>query len=737
MKEDMIFKRSALYRWQNKRIQKRVSIFSYLENPVIIKNPYNNKDSAVLKACTDVPATYPRPTVKYLLPLNLDAQDYNRLKVKIYIDAPNYPNFYLHISAVTKDGWCDDAPSITPNKEEEILWELKDLDLSLLKEIKITIFMMGTPPEAKSDITIYLEDVILEKVVLDEDYGWCATSNIIYSHIGYLPSANKQAIIWNPTATTFKLVYKGEVIKEAPLSKEVFDHKTYGVIDFSDVIKEGTYYIQVGDKKTHPFKISNEIYQSSINKSIAFLESLRCGVDVKGVHSACHLNCYTINEKGESVPNYGGWHDAGDVSQFEICTAEMAYAILELASVEKDASLRKQLLEEARVGIDWLLRTRLSDGKRALAVGYHIWRSNQKAEGDKTLESHAEEGPFECFLAAMALARAALIFEKSDAGYASWCKRIAILDYQHAIYCYDHGIYTKRWGPSITSLVSGAACSALCLLYQLTKDERYLSDATRFSRSLLNCQEQDGVSGIKGFFYEDEEHNYVLTFEHRGHEQTPIEGLVNLCKTFKDHPMLQEWLNGVELYATYIKDSYINNPYGLMSAQIYLLNKMRDDRFTVPSWYCTPEEAHNGLRRQVKCGKKLDDNTYLRMFPIAIQRRGFHATLLSKTKGIAMCANLLKNEALKRVVLRQIEWVMGMNPFNASTMYGEGYNYHPLYVAFSPQLVGSLPVGIMTKEDEDLPYWPQATQAVYKEVWGHTTGKYLGILKEIKEGLDE
>ena len=62
-------------------------------------------------------------------------------------------------------------------------------------------------------------------------------------------------------------------------------------------------------------------------------------------------------------------------------------------------------------------------------------------------------------------------------------------------------------------------------------------------------------------------------------------------------------------------------------------------------------------------------------------------------------------------------------------------NYHPLYVAFTPQLLGALPVGIMTKGDCDAPYWPQATQAVYKEVWGHTTGKYLSILAEIKGGL--
>ena len=64
-------------------------------------------------------------------------------------------------------------------------------------------------------------------------------------------------------------------------------------------------------------------------------------------------------------------------------------------------------------------------------------------------------------------------------------------------------------------------------------------------------------------------------------------------------------------------------------------------------------------------------------------------------------------------------------------MYGEGYNYHPLYVAFSKQMVGALPVGIETIGNDDLPYWPTYNNAVFKEIWGHTTGKYLWVLADI------
>ncbi|MDD4077324.1 MAG: hypothetical protein PHT03_05040, partial [Bacilli bacterium] len=84
-----------------------------------------------------------------------------------------------------------------------------------------------------------------------------------------------------------------------------------------------------------------------------------------------------------------------------------------------------------------------------------------------------------------------------------------------------------------------------------------------------------------------------------------------------------------------------------------------------------------------------------------------------------------------RIALDQLEWILGKNPFAASTMYGEGYNDHPLYVAFSGQMIGALPVGIKTRANNDAPYWPTGNGAVYKEIWGHTTGKFLAVLADI------
>ena len=38
---------------------------------------------------------------------------------------------------------------------------------------------------------------------------------------------------------------------------------------------------------------------------------------------------------------------------------------------------------------------------------------------------------------------------------------------------------------------------------------------------------------------------------------------------------------------------------------------------------------------------------------------------------------------------------------------------------------------IETIGNEDLPYWPTYNNAVFKEIWGHTTGKFLWVLADI------
>jgi hypothetical protein len=66
-------------------------------------------------------------------------------------------------------------------------------------------------------------------------------------------------------------------------------------------------------------------------------------------------------------------------------------------------------------------------------------------------------------------------------------------------------------------------------------------------------------------------------------------------------------------------------------------------------------------------------------------------------------------------------------------MYGEGHDYPEQAVFLPGTMTGQLPVGIESRDNEDVPYWPQANNATYKEAWLTSAGKWISLAAEIIE----
>ena len=734
-------------RWLNKKVYDTKELYdgASMDNLVVtpcIKYMLDTRmyktghSSLLLIGDTDVEGVTPRPWPSVHIKLGgVDLTKYNRISVDVYFEATGYENFYCQFALGNKDDMAHHSPSIIPNCWNHINWEISDVKRDNVQEFIMAPWLTGCPDEALPTLSIRLDNVRAERV--DEDYqlGWDLDDRVAYSHVGYFPDSRKIAL--SQKSYSFKVLLDNKVVYSGTPSVASTKLGTYYEYDFSILNKEGSYSLVINDI-SYPFEIGYDCYHESIWKSLNFLRSLRCGVDVEGVHPACHLNVRCKHpETGATVCVAGGWHDAADLSQFEIPTAEMTHAICDLAlSCKDDFMLYDKLKEEAKVGASWLLRTRFGDGYRALAISYSIWRHNVlTTSNNTTCNNVAENGPFENFLSSAALAKTSVLYKEDDDIYSDWCLRAAIEDYHFAVDGYNKGLYTKRWGHPVPSQTLGHAIIAAMELYNITKEESYLNDAVSFSKVVMSCQQvtdPDWDIPLKGFFYEDPEHRWILTYEHRGHENSPIQGIAMLYEAFPNHELASSWKNCLLLYKEYVMKSLeLTSPYGLVPGHVYILDKINKERFTIPASYGTIDEGLEILKNQARHGKKLNDGVYLRVMPIAVQRRGFHATLLAKTKAISMIARVLDDKELRQVVIDQLEWVFGKNPFASSTMYGCGHNYHPLYVAFSKQMVGSLPVGIMTKGDDDLPFWPTRTEAVYKEVWGHTTGKYFWVLSDL------
>jgi hypothetical protein len=236
---------------------------------------------------------------------------------------------------------------------------------------------------------------------------------------------------------------------------------------------------------------------------------------------------------------------------------------------------------------------------------------------------------------------------------------------------------------------------------------------------ILACQQRDYFDWkrpLNGFFYTDSSHNRLLHYAHRGHEQAPIVALAELCRLFPNHELWMDWYAAVVRHSEYLRAlSAYTMPYGMLPSGIYALDESNE------TWF----------REQVAQGIKLDERYFIRLFPVWTAFRGNFGTVLSQTKALSTAAQLRNDLTLADLCQKQLQWVVGRNPFSQSTMYGEGYNYAPQYTAMSGDMTGSLPVGIQTRRNGDKPYWPAANCYNYKEVWVHPSSRWLWLMSDL------
>jgi hypothetical protein len=200
-----------------------------------------------------------------------------------------------------------------------------------------------------------------------------------------------------------------------------------------------------------------------------------------------------------------------------------------------------------------------------------------------------------------------------------------------------------------------------------------------------------------------------------------------LCDVFPNHPDWIEWYSSAAYFSEYQKrTAKMTQPYGVLPAYVY-----RDDE-----WQQIVENDRYGsskedFRQQVLGGWKMGDGYYLKAFPVWFTRRGNYGPLLSQAKALSAVARMRGDLGAAELVQRQLEWVVGRNPFTQSTMWGEGYEFAPQYSVSVGDMVGELPVGIMTRGNSDEPYWPATNSYVFKEVWVHSSARWLWILQDV------
>ena len=161
------------------------------------------------------------------------------------------------------------------------------------------------------------------------------------NQLGFLPEDNKSAVVISNIDISnkdFKLRENGngKIILKNSLMKIDTTYGTFNHIyriDFSEIQKTGTYYLEVEGSRSHNFSIAYNLYHKVVDELMKFYPVQRCGYTDPKFHDICHkadshklINGDKVIEKQVDVT--GGWHDAGDYAKFINTISFTTYMLL-------------------------------------------------------------------------------------------------------------------------------------------------------------------------------------------------------------------------------------------------------------------------------------------------------------------------------------------------------------------------------------------------------------------------
>ncbi len=702
---------------------------------------------------TDAPA----PTRTRLSAVNLqrpfngeDWRGYNRLSMWIRPDVEGFPMLPLQI--VLHNEGEERVPdryqregthyvTLAPRGWQQVVWEIDPLARDRVTRLEIGYWVNKMLAAPGDRVHFEIGNIELQRVDADHHTGWnVAPGRIAFSHTGYRAGASKSAFASTLGATDFQLLRiddnaLGEVMLHKPLQPFTSRLGAYQVMDFSEVETPGTYVLRAGDVTTRPFAIGDDVWKGTIWKALNFFYGNRCGFDVPGSHGIDHLDWFATHGDQRIVMS-GGWHDAGDLSQGVINTGEATYAMFALAEQVRergdDPALVARLIEEAKWGLDWVLRVRFPGGYRLAFASHNLWTNNIVGDDDDRTRD-AKNNPNANYIAAAAAAIAARVLAPTDPALAERALRIAEEDWEHAIIGIEGPSTWHTPAFAATRLeLAGIGITASIELYRTTGKARYLEKAVELARVITASQQRETVGTtfpLAGFFYTGPDRDTLFHQFHRGNDQAPVVALTQLVEALPDHPDWMTWYAALVRYAEYQKrTATTTEPYGVLPSYVYRLG---DAEREVPDSGALHMATREAWRDQVRAGMSMGNDWYLRAFPVWFARRGNYGILLSQAKALATVARLRGDGPALDLAERQAQWIVGRNPFVQSTMYGEGYDWAQQYSVSSGDFVGSLPVGMQSRGTTDLPYWPSQNMYVYKEVWVHSNSRWLWLMEDL------
>ena len=208
------------------------------------------------------------------------------------------------------------------------------------------------------------------------------------NQLGYLPHAEKIAIVPDTDQTEFKIVStnNNEVIFKGPLSESMqwppAGDSSFKRADFSSVTPPGRYYLVVGENtKSDTFFINDNVYEKVHNAALKAYYFNRASTALIARHAGAYARkmghpdtdvrihpsaASATRPAGSSIPSPKGWYDAGDYGKYIVNSGVTTFTLLtayeHFPDFYKNLSLNipesgnklPDILDEILWNLDWM-----------------------------------------------------------------------------------------------------------------------------------------------------------------------------------------------------------------------------------------------------------------------------------------------------------------------------------------------------------------------------------------------
>jgi hypothetical protein len=526
---------------------------------------------------------------------------------------------------------------------------------------------------------------------------------LITNHVGYESGKSKRAIVMAGSkltidnfelvdVTTGNKVYTGKVVYSGPVDK--WKHWLFWTIDFSQFKTSGNYYLKTiaGGKPiiSYPFIINkNLLEQSTISDVVYYFKGQRSS----GLLDQADHHLLLAGKTTDTIDAHGGWYDAtGDYGKhlshlsfstyfnpqqisLSVWSLLKTYALLQQKPGTDYRQYLRRVQDEAMYGADYLVRLKAPNGSfyrsvsapgpgkmakdrviRAEDKGYRIKQSKDQAYGNAPEEnnwrSYQSSYRSGAGLSIAALAMASTYDTSGEFTNATYLKTA------EEAFSFLEKENVQMTNDKKENIVDDyCALSAATELYKATKKAMYLQAADKRATQLMNRLT------AKGYFRADDKDR---PFFHPSDAGMPVISLLNYYAIASPavQSKVKETVRRSMQYELALT-SEVNNPFGYSR------------QFT---------EDTAGVRK----------STFF--FPHGSEAspwwQGENARLGSIAVAARMSAHLLKDDKLEDFALNQLNWILGLNPFDACMLQGAGHN-NPAYGFFGTFEYTNAPGGIV------------------------------------------